>query len=173
LNKFSKLVRKILESSTLKEVTLQEELETMDLYMNIENIRFSNEIEFHISVDETLDLVGIKVPPLVLQPFLENALWHGLSSKKGNKKIIVDISKNSQNHIQINIEDNGIGRKASAKIKSNKITGNQSIGIDLTKERLNNFIKSFEHNFSLIFHDLIDENQNALGTKVELRIPIV
>ena len=173
LNKFSKLVRKILESSTLKEVSLQEELETMDLYMNIENIRFSNEIEFHISVDETLNLASIKVPPLVLQPFLENALWHGLSSKKGNKKIMVDVSKNSQNHIQIDIEDNGIGRKASAEIKSNKVTANQSIGIDLTKERLNNFIKSFKNDFSLIFHDLVDENKVAKGTKVVLRIPTV
>ena len=72
LNKFSKLIRRILEASTTKETTLQEELETMDLYMTLENIRFNNEIDFQIKVDENLNL--IKVPPLVLQPFLENAI---------------------------------------------------------------------------------------------------
>lgn len=172
LNKFSKLVRKILESSTLKEVSLQEELETMDLYMNIENIRFSNEINYSISVDEHLDLSKIKVPPLVLQPFLENALWHGLSSKKGDKRINLSVFKPTVNFVQIDIEDNGIGRKASATIKSNKVINRKSIGIDLTKERLNNFIKDFENSFSLHFNDLVDKNQVALGTKVELKIPI-
>lgn len=173
LNKFSKLVRKILESSTLKEVSLQEELETMDLYMNIENIRFSNEIDYVITVDENLDLTKIKVPPLVLQPFLENALWHGLSSKKGNKKISLSVFKPSNGFIQINIEDNGIGRTASAKIKSEKVINRKSIGIDLTKERLQNFIKDFQNPFSLIFDDLFDEQKNPKGTKVALRIPII
>ena len=171
LNKFSKLVRKILESSSVKEVSLQEELETMDLYMNIENIRFSNEIEYIFNVDEDLDLSNIKVPPLVLQPFLENALWHGLSSKKGAKKITISVFKPSNGFIQIDIEDNGIGRTASAKIKSNKIIKRKSIGIELTKERLNNFIKGFKNPFSLIFNDLLDDNKNVLGTKVALKIP--
>ncbi|MAD97411.1 MAG: sensor histidine kinase [Flavobacteriaceae bacterium] len=85
LNKFSKLVRKILEYSSVKEISLKEELETMNLYMNIENIRFSNEIKFNLNTDESLNLMQVKVPPLVLQPFLENAIWHGLSSKKGEK----------------------------------------------------------------------------------------
>lgn len=173
LNKFSKLVRKILESSTLKEVTLQEELETMDLYMNIENIRFSNEISYTINVDENLDLSKVKVPPLVLQPFLENALWHGLSSKKGDKTINLSVFKPSEGFIQIDIEDNGIGRTASSKIKSKKIINRKSIGIELTKERLDNFIKEFNNPFSLIFDDLIDDEKNPKGTKVALKIPII
>ena len=172
LNKFSKLIRKILESSSVKEVSLQEELETMDLYMNIENIRFSNEIYYNFNVDQALDLSKIKVPPLVLQPFLENALWHGLSSKKGDKNILLSVYKPSENFIQIDIQDNGIGRKASAQIKSNKTIKRKSIGIELTKERLQNFIKGFENPFSLKFNDLLDENNNPLGTKVALKIPI-
>ncbi|QTE21608.1 tetratricopeptide repeat-containing sensor histidine kinase [Polaribacter cellanae] len=171
LNKFSKLIRKILESSALKEVTLQEELETMDLYMNIENIRFSNEISYNIQVDKSLDLSKIKVPPLVLQPFLENALWHGLSSKKGAKKISLSVKKLSHDFIQIDIEDNGIGRKASAKIKSNKVIQRKSIGIEITIERLNNFIKDFKNPFSIFFNDLVDRDKNSLGTKVILKIP--
>ena len=172
LNKFSKLVRKILEASTLKEISLQEELETMDLYMNIENIRFSNEIVFDMNVDNSLDLSKIKVPPLVLQPFLENSLWHGLSSKKGDKKITLSVFKPTKDFIQIDIEDNGIGRKASAKIKSNKVINRKSIGIELTKERLNNFIKGFQKPFSLVFSDLFDNNKNPKGTKVALKIPL-
>lgn len=89
LNKFSKLIRKILEASNQKEITLSEELETMDLYMTIENIRFSNEINFTIHIDETINLKTIKVPPLILQPFLENSIWHGLSSKKESKRVIL------------------------------------------------------------------------------------
>ena len=172
LNKFSKLIRKILESSSVKEVSLQEELETMDLYMNIENIRFSNEIDYNFNVDQTLDLSKIKVPPLVLQPFLENALWHGLSSKKGDKNILLSVHKPSENFIQIDIQDNGIGRKASAKIKSNKTIKRKSIGIELTKERLNNFIKGFKNTFSLSFNDLFDDQKKPNGTKVILKIPI-
>ena len=172
LNKFSKLIRKILESSTVKEVSLKEELNIIDLYMNIENIRFSNEINYNIKVEDNLNISKIKVPPLVLQPFLENALWHGLSSKKGDKIIQLNVFKLSKEYIQIDIEDNGIGRSASAKIKSNKVIHKKSIGIELTKERLNNFIKDFQNPFSLIFNDLVDENKNPLGTKVALKIPL-
>lgn len=171
LNKFSKLVRKILEYSSVKEISLEEELETMDLYMNIENIRFSNEIQFNINVDESLNLSKVKVPPLVIQPFLENAIWHGLSSKKGEKIVNLNISKASKDHIQIDIEDNGIGRTASAKIKSNKVANKKSIGIDLTIERLSNFIKGFENDFSIQFDDLLDTKNKSSGTRVKLVIP--
>ena len=171
LNKFSKLIRKILEASTNKEVTLQEELETIDLYLTIENIRFSNEIDFNINVDENINLETIKIPPLVLQPFLENSIWHGLSSKKGNKKIKVYVSKKTSNHIQIEVEDNGIGRIASAKIKSEKSINRKSIGINLTKERLTNFVKNYNNNFSIVYEDLKDSKKTT-GTKVILKIPL-
>src|SRR5690606_19709339 len=84
LNKFSKLIRKILIASTEKEISLQDELDTMSLYMNIENMRFSNKINYQVHIDETVNPSVIKVPSLILQPFLENALWHGLSSKPGD-----------------------------------------------------------------------------------------
>mgnify|MGYP003683525079 CR=1 FL=1 len=173
LNKFSKLIRRILEASTSKEFTLQQELETMDLYMTIENIRFSNEIDFNIKVDEELNLTAIKVPPLVLQPFLENSLWHGLSSKKTAKKILVSIDKIDKNYLQIIIEDNGIGREASAKIKSDKSINRKSIGIRLTKDRLINFVKNLKNNFAIVYEDLVDEDKKATGTKVILKIPLL
>ncbi|WP_347173223.1 sensor histidine kinase [Polaribacter uvawellassae] len=171
LNKFSKLIRKILEASTAKEVTLQEELETMDLYMTIENIRFSNEIDFQISINENINLKNIKVPPLILQPFLENAIWHGLSSKKDDKKIMLSIHKIDVGHIQITIKDNGIGRTASAKIKSDKSINRKSIGIQLTEDRLSNFVKNLKHKYSIIYEDLV-QNNKAIGTNVVLKIPL-
>ncbi|WBX73779.1 histidine kinase [Tenacibaculum pacificus] len=173
LNKFSKLIRKILESSNVKEVTLGEELKTMNLYMSIENIRFSNAIIYTEDISEYLNVETIKIPPLILQPFLENAIWHGLSSKKGEKKVQLSIHKQVKEFIQIDIEDNGIGREAAFRIKSNKTLNRKSIGIDLTKERLKNFSIQFEKEYSLIYTDLIDEKGKVKGTKVSLKIPLV
>ncbi|KGL62619.1 tetratricopeptide repeat protein [Polaribacter sp. Hel1_85] len=172
LNKFSKLMRKILEASSIQETTLAEEIETMNLYMSIENIRFSNEIDFTINADPSLNLETIKIPPLVLQPFLENSLWHGLSSKKEDKKMTIQISKLSSDYIQIDISDNGIGRKASAKIKAEKSINRKSVGINLTNERLTNFSKNLRNDYSIIYKDLVDENNNALGTKIIIKLPI-
>ena len=173
LNKFAKLIRKILEASKVKEISLHEELETMDLYMTIENIRFNNEINYNFNVDKDLNLDSIKVPPLVLQPFLENAIWHGLSSKSGEKKIEISISRKTKKFLDIIIVDNGIGRIASAKIKANKSINRKSIGIDLTKERLRNFDRSLVNSFSLDYSDLVGENNIIEGTKVSIRIPLV
>ncbi|WP_299004816.1 tetratricopeptide repeat protein [uncultured Tenacibaculum sp.] len=173
LNKFSKLIRSILESSSVKEVTLSEELKTMNLYMSIENIRLSNEVNYIEKVDEGVNIERIKVPPLILQPFLENSIWHGLSSKKGKKEVSLSVTKISDEFIQIDIVDNGIGRDAAMKIRKNKSLNRRSIGIDLTKERLRNFANEYANNYSLIYTDIIDEQGNPKGTKVSLRIPIL
>ena len=172
LNKFSKLIRKILDAASVKETSLAEELETMNLYMSIENIRFSNEIEHEIIVDPSINLETIKVPPLVLQPFLENSIWHGLSSKKGSKKVLISVNKSTNEFVEIAIEDNGIGRTASAKIKAKKVIHRKSIGIDLTRERLENFVKNFKNTFSLTYKDLVDNDNQASGTKLTLQIPL-
>lgn len=173
LNKFSKLVRKILEASSVREIPLAEELETVELYMNIENIRFSNEIQFEIIVDEGIDTHIIKIPSLILQPFLENALWHGLSSKDGDKSILLHVSKGNNGYINISITDNGVGRAVAEKLKESKVLKRKSVGIAITKERLANFSKDYQNTFDLEIEDLFDAEGNASGTKVILRIPII
>ncbi|WP_411029548.1 tetratricopeptide repeat protein [Spongiimicrobium sp. 3-5] len=173
LNKFSKLVRKILEASSLKEIPLAEELETVELYMNIENIRFSNEIDFEIIVDEDIDVHTVKIPSLILQPFLENALWHGLSSKEGEKFVKLQVSKENNQFIDIFITDNGVGRDVAEEIKERKVLKRKSVGIDITKERLSNFSKDYENSFHVKIVDLHDEKQQSIGTRIELRIPTV
>lgn len=170
LNKFSKLIRKFLIASKEKETSLQDELETMRLYMNIENIRFDNQIDFNINVDEEINTEATKVPSLILQPFLENALWHGLSSKSDDKKIDLNVFKNTSDYITVEIIDNGIGRIASKKIKDNKKLKRKSVGIDITKARLSNFSKAFPNMYSLDIQDLY-KDETAIGTKIVLQIP--
>ncbi|WP_158975231.1 tetratricopeptide repeat protein [Cellulophaga sp. L1A9] len=173
LNKFSKLVRKILEASSLKEISLAEELETIELYMNIENIRFSNEIDFQIKIEDGIDTHDIKIPSLILQPFLENAIWHGLSTREEDKSIIIDIKQENDYFTTISITDNGIGRAAAEVIKENKVLKRKSIGIDITKERLANFSKDFQNTFEVQIIDLYDANKKATGTKVIVSIPTI
>jgi len=173
LNKFSKLVRKILEASSLKEISLADELETVELYMNIENIRFSNEINFNITIDDDIDIHTVKIPSLILQPFLENALWHGLSSKDGEKNIDLQVSSGNSNFIDISITDNGVGRDAAEIIKKSKVLKRKSVGIEITKERLANFARDYQNTFELTIIDLFDKEHNATGTRVVLHIPTI
>ncbi|MDT0558176.1 tetratricopeptide repeat protein [Ichthyenterobacterium sp. W332] len=172
LNKFSKLIRKILVASTEKVISLKDELDTMELYINIENIRFSNAIQFSIDIDENVDANGIKLPSLVLQPFLENALWHGLSTKKEDKQIHLKVMSEND-YVTISITDNGVGRKEAQRIKKAKILKQKSIGIEITKARLANFSKDFFGDYNLDIVDLVDASGNALGTRVNLKIPLM
>ncbi len=172
LNKFSKLIRNILDVSKVKEVSLKEEIATMGLYMSIENIRFSNEINYNVDVDPELNTDTIKVPPLILQPFIENAIWHGLSSKEGDKNITLSASKTAKNLVEIIITDNGIGRGAAGKIKAGKSLKRKSVGIELTIERLKTFSEDYEEEFELNYHDLKNENDTPAGTKVSIKIPL-
>ncbi|MBJ2173973.1 histidine kinase [Aureibaculum sp. A20] len=170
LNKFSKLIRRILNASQDKETSLEDEIETTSLYVNIENMRFNNEIDYELTIDKSLNLNATKIPSLILQPFMENALWHGLSAKKGNKKLTLDIKKNGKGNLIFTIEDNGIGRGKSAEIKGNKVHKRESIGLKLTEERLRNFVKDNSRDYKLTFEDLYNEDGVASGTKVILKL---
>jgi len=173
LNKFSKLIRKILATTREKEISLANEIETLKLYIDIENIRFNNEIESSFQIDKTLNINTIKIPSLIFQPFIENAIWHGLSLRKGIKKIKIELEKENNTHLKVSITDNGVGRKKSAEIKEKKIHKKKSIGIKLTEERLINFEKNYKNNYSIDFIDLTDSSKKSLGTSVILRIPLI
>nr|WP_299036233.1 histidine kinase [uncultured Tenacibaculum sp.] len=172
LNKFSKLIRKILASTIDTESSLQEELEILELYMSIENTRLDNTVNFSISIDEAINPTIIKVPPLITQPFIENAIWHGLALKKTNRKLKVEALNASKHQVQIDIIDNGIGRVKSKEIKERKIHKRTSVGIKLTEERLQHFAKNYQHKSGIIFTDLYIKNKPA-GTKVSIIIPLV
>jgi sensor histidine kinase YesM len=164
LNKFSKLIRKILTISREKEVSLQDEIDTLKLYVSIENLRFKNEIEFLINIDKSINLETTKVPPLLLQPFVENSIWHGLSPKEGDKKLKLSISKTALNYIEIAIEDNGIGRKKAQEFKAKKMIKRVSVGLKMTEERLAVFSSHLKQKHQILFQDL------EIGTKVIVKL---
>ncbi|MFY9242566.1 MAG: histidine kinase [Polaribacter sp.] len=164
LNKFSKLIRKILTISREKEVSLQDEIDTLELYVSIENLRFKNQIEFLTHIDKSINLETIKIPPLILQPFVENAIWHGLSPKEGEKKLVLSITKTDPNYIEIAIEDNGIGRKKAQEFKAQKMLKRESIGLKLTEERLAVFSNHLKQKHQIIFEDL------DVGTRVIVKL---
>ncbi|RDK86962.1 histidine kinase [Marinirhabdus gelatinilytica] len=170
LNKFSKLIRKILASTASREISLLEELETMKLYVKIENIRFNNAIDLKLNVDTSLNLNTIKIPSLITQPFIENAIWHGLSLKEDDKKLSIHISKENDLQLRIEIIDNGIGRVKARKLKEKKLHKRTSFGIKLSEERLIHFSNDYEGNYSLKFTDIYKDDKPA-GTNVTILIP--
>lgn len=165
LTKFSKIIRTILTASTMKEFTLEEEIHTLQVYMDIENLRFDNGIDFKIETGPEIDLQKIKIPPLVLQPFIENAILHGVATVV-NKKITLAIVRNSD-RIEISITDNGIGRIEAAKTQSHP-KSRQSMGIKIVHGMLKNYFGPAK--YQILYSDL-EENGECLGTRVLLQIP--
>ncbi|MDE1208273.1 sensor histidine kinase [Tenacibaculum larymnensis] len=165
LGEFSEFIRNILEIDPTKMISLEKELNNINLYVSLENMRFNNEIKLKTIVNYGISLENTKVPPFILQPFIENAIWHGLASKK-NKNIKLIVEQQNDN-IVISITDNGIGRKKASKLSFKRESYKKSMGIDITKNILKNF---YENNFSINFLDLYD-NKAPIGTKVIIEIP--
>nr|WP_233884674.1 tetratricopeptide repeat protein [Tenacibaculum piscium] len=166
LNKFSEFTRRVLEKSMVKSISLEDELYNSQLYVELENARFEDDIEFKINISENISLSNIKTPPFVLQPLLENAIWHGIASVK-NKKMTINV-KQSKEHICIAITDNGIGRQKTKELKKEQKRYKNSIGISLVNQILENFYKD---NYTLSYEDLKDEYNTPRGTKVNVKIP--
>lgn len=168
LNQFSKLIRHILESLREDYLTLKEELDIIKIYMNLENMRFGYSIDFQLSVSPEINTEDIRIPTLLLQPFIENALIHGLLPKEGGRTLSIDVYRKNDDVI-IMIIDNGIGREASFKNKSGKTIIKKSIGLRIINERINLYNK--KHDF-LMKYDIEDLKEEAVasGTRVCLTI---
>jgi ligand-binding sensor domain-containing protein/two-component sensor histidine kinase len=172
LAKFSRLMRQILDNSRSTNITLEEEINTLENYLLIEKFCNGDRFDYSIEVDEKIEQDFIQIPPMLLQPFIENAIKHGFKfSNEQRGKIKIKFTEN-QNTLNCIIEDNGIGRIASETNKSSsKEPHHISTAMHVIQERL----KLFEQNDnleSLEIIDLIDENKNSLGTKIIVRIPI-
>jgi hypothetical protein len=161
LTKFSKLIRLILDNSTHQVIPLAKELETLRLYLLMEGIRFSGRFDYTISVDEELDAEHIKIPPTTLQPFVENAIVHGLMHVAHKGNIAIDVRYLTASSVQISIQDNGIGRQKSAALKSTT-NKHKSHGLEITTQRIS---KMHPQNVIRVL-DLVDESLIATGTKV-------
>lgn len=165
LSKFSRLTRNILESSIETNVVLEDEIKMLKDYLELESLRFDNAFSYKINIDEAINTNSIEVPFMILQPFIENAIIHGLLNKEGHDKKLNISFKQNLNNLECTIDDNGIGREASGRKKN--IHKNKSRGLEVTKERLK-IINKTDDNITII--DKIGSNNEPLGTTVIIKI---
>jgi len=169
---FASLIRKVLENSKRAQIPLEEELDMLKLYIELEQLRFSSKFSYEIVVDEQLDVDFHQIPSMVIQPYVENAIIHGLAPlKNGNGKLIVDVVI-TNNAIHCTVEDNGIGREQAMEIKKRKGFAHNSMAMDITEDRMELFRKEMGEEFSVKIIDLEDDEHNSMGTKVELIFPV-
>ncbi|RDC65558.1 tetratricopeptide repeat-containing sensor histidine kinase [Adhaeribacter pallidiroseus] len=171
LVKLSKLIRLILENTEKSFVSLANELTMLDAYLQLENLRFKGRIGYAFRVDEAIDPEITFIPPMVLQPFVENAIWHGLMHKEKTEEgtICISIAEKEDTLICV-IEDNGVGREMATKLER-KPVGRKSLGLQITEERLRLFHKGKMGRFVQIT-DLKDAGNQATGTRVDIQVPL-
>ncbi|MBA2612749.1 MAG: histidine kinase [Bacteroidetes bacterium] len=172
LAKFSRLMRQILDNSRSTSITLEEEVNTLENYLLIEKFCNGDRFDYKIIVDEAIEKDYVKIPPMLLQPFIENAIKHGLKYIDGKKGLIEVNFVERNNILECSVTDNGIGRvKAEELNKNSKETYHRSTALIVTRERLD-LLKEDNGICSLEIIDLYDEQNNATGTKIIVRIPI-
>ena len=171
LTKFSRLVRQILNNSKSKTVSLNDELSALQLYVEMEQLRFENKFEFEVFVEEDINRAQIKLPPLLIQPYIENAIWHGLMHKEESGKIELSIGQDN-GVLQISIKDNGIGREKAKEYKSSYGKKKESYGMQITKHRVDLVNQIYNIHTDIEINDLHDNNE-PIGTEVVLSIPII
>lgn len=167
LVKFSKLMRLVLENSKSSLVTLRNETDALRLYIEMEQLRFDHKFDYSIEIDPTIDREQTMIPPLVLQPYVENAIWHGLLNKGSEGIVHIKVSKAGESQLFCTVEDNGIGRLKAAELKSRTLGSNKSFGTEITRERIK-LLNGDDKNFRII--DLYDANQQPAGTRVEITL---
>jgi ligand-binding sensor domain-containing protein len=174
LNNFARLMRLILQNSRSNQVSLKDELEALDLYLQMERLRFKDKFDYEIKVEKGADTASTVIPPMLIQPYVENAIWHGLMHKKDGTvgKVEILISKEN-NNLRCIVQDNGIGREKAEEIKAQK-PGNRkrSMGMQITNDRIEMINKLYNANNSITIIDMKDDGGTALGTRVELVIPV-
>lgn len=168
LSKFARLIRSILENSKSNIVPCWKDMETLQLYLELEALRFDNKFLYQVNISNEIINGDYKVPPLVIQPFVENAIHHGLLNKiEADKKLLVNVSV-INNQLHYSIEDNGVGRAKAAAYKQLNKPAYQSLGMQITSERINLFNQ--QNNGAVKITDLYDELGNPTGTKVEVNL---
>lgn len=167
ITKFSSLVRKVLQVTSENTITLKEELEILSIYIKLEQMRLKNSFTFTLEVDEEIEQEKLKVVPLFLQPFIENAIWHGLSLNEGEKKLCLCIDLKNDN-INVKILDNGIGLHAAKNRNRYKSKNKKSFGINIVKERLKLL---YGDNTFISINDI--SNKDNSGTEVLITFPYI
>jgi LytS/YehU family sensor histidine kinase len=169
LTTFSKLIRTLFNNADKKEITLYDELETCKLYLQLEAMRFGSRFSYTVNIDPTLDLKSLQVPALIIQPFIENAIWHGIVPKKEGGTVDIRVQREN-GYVTIVIDDDGIGRTVSQQNRSAGLAEHQSKGVNLTQSRLelDNLLRQRQATLETI--DKFDEQGKPAGTTVMIRI---
>lgn len=169
LSKFAKLIRIILNNSEKNTVPVSEELKALELYLELESMRFEERFEYEIVIDKSIDETKVEIPSMLIQPYVENSVKHGILPLGGKGKIRIEIQKQGA-LLKCIIEDNGIGRLKAGEM--NRDHEHKSFGTSITQERLAVINELYNSTLSKKVIDLYDENGNASGTRVEIYIPI-
>lgn len=172
LTKFSRLIRVVLDHSRTDVVSLRDELDALRLYIELEAMRFVGRFTYVFDVDASLETHSIELPPMLIQPYVENAIWHGLMQKdKGEGKLTIKAYAKGE-RLFVEVEDNGIGRKMAQLLKSKSATLHKSHGMKVTAERIEIINEIYEAKAIVQIEDLFDESGAAAGTKVKLSLPV-
>lgn len=172
LVKFSKLTRMILEMSEKELVSLNEEIEALTLYLELEKMRFNDDFNFTISTIQPLEMERPLIPPMIVQPYVENAVKHGLLHQKGDKALIVEFRKLGKN-LCITIDDNGIGRQRSEELKKIRNEKHTSFSTKANNKRIELLNRGRNNTIAVNFIDKKDEAGDAIGTTVVISIPLI
>ncbi len=171
LTDFSTLMRATLQYSKEQLITLKDELEIMLLYISLEKRRFEENFLFNFELDPKIKTDEIMIPPMLLQPYIENAIKHGLMNKDGFRILTLKVQSENSIFIKIEIEDNGIGREKASLLKKNT-PKHQSMGMSINEERIDLLSKTNDYMIDVQIKDKISKKKTAEGTKVVIRIPI-
>ncbi len=167
LSQFSRLMRMVLENSKHDFVSLESEIEILKLYLELEHLRFQDKFDYDFIIGENIKKDEIEIPPMLIQPFIENAVWHGLRYLEEKGKLLVSVEK-QEGELLWTIEDNGIGREKSAELKTKNQQIGNSTGMKNIDERLRILNKMNKTNMQV---QVIDLDNGATGTRVEVSIP--
>jgi len=171
LTKFSKLVRMILQNSQASSIPLESELEALKLYIEMEVLRFNHHFDYKISTSNDLDIELLKVPPLIIQPYVENAIWHGLMHKEEKGHLDIEVSQEDEN-LYFKITDNGIGRKQAGMLASKSARKHKSLALQITAGRIAILQNSSRNDSPVTINDLVNTDGIGSGTEVIIKIPV-
>ncbi len=172
LTKFSSLMRKVLENSQHTSIPLRDELEALKLYLELEMIRFKDKFDYEITVDEEIDTILYKVPTMLIQPYVENSISHGLIPCEGKGLVKIDLKLENE-YILCTIEDNGIGREAALEEKRRKEINHSSLGTQIVASRLELVNALYGTSLQTVYTDLKSAGGEPEGTLVKIQIPIM
>jgi LytS/YehU family sensor histidine kinase len=172
LTKFSSLMRKVLENSQHTSVPLHDELDALVLYLDLEKIRFKDKFDYQIIVDEEIDSILYKVPTMLIQPYVENSICHGLMPLEGKGLVKIDLEL-KKDYISCVIEDNGIGRDAAQEKKVKVGNNHNSLGTQIVSSRLDLVNTLYGTSLKTLYTDLKNDKGEPVGTRVEIHIPIL